>query len=151
MQTIKSLTDILDLDTVYQTRNRINAIHDILEDHIKRGDNNQLLINATGVEMLKRLQDMYESGLLLSEAADVVRSEYPLEGKERNGGELSGSEKIHTKAKEDEFYEHLMEEIEFLRSRLREKEGKEAEDKNRTSLKKELDELEEEPWWYDWL
>ncbi len=151
MKTIKKLTDILDLDTVYQTRNRINAIHDILEDHIKRGDNNQLLVNSTGVEMLKRLQDMYESGLLLDEAADIVRSEYPMEGGSGSSEDLSGSDTDQTKAGENEFRRHLIEEIEFLRSRLGEM--KEANEKKESEAFSEVDltEADGEPWWYDWL
>ena len=150
LKTIKKLTDILGLDTVYQTRNRINVIHDILEDHIRRGDNNQLLINQTGVEMLKRLQDMYESGLLLSEAAEIVRSEYPMEKDNKVGSVSSSSDTIQAKVGEEEFKKHLIEEIHFLRSRLNEKVADKSKKKDLLTKKSDM-ETEEEPWWYEWI
>jgi len=74
MHTIADLRKSLGLATTNQVRNRIDAVKDLLTDHLRRGPNNQILLTDGGVAVLRRLQDLYDSGLTISEASDVLRS-----------------------------------------------------------------------------
>jgi len=74
MNTISDLRKALGLSTTNQVRNRIEAIKDILSEYLRRGPNNQILITDDGVALLRRLQDLYDSGLTITEASDVLRS-----------------------------------------------------------------------------
>jgi len=74
MHTIADLRKSLGLSTTNQVRNRIDAVKDLLTDHLRRGPNNQILLTDDGVAVLRRLQDLYDSGLTISEASDVLRA-----------------------------------------------------------------------------
>jgi hypothetical protein len=74
MNTISDLRKALGLSTTNQVRNRIEAIKDILSEYLRRGPNNQILITDDGVALLRRLQDLYDSGLTITEASDVLHS-----------------------------------------------------------------------------
>jgi hypothetical protein len=74
MYTINDLRTRLGLSTANQVRNRIEAIKDVLIDHLRRGPNNQILIDEDGFSLLKQVQDLYDSGLTLKEASDIIRS-----------------------------------------------------------------------------
>jgi hypothetical protein len=74
MNTISDLRKILGLSTTNQVRNRIDAIKDLLSDHLRRGPNNQILLTDEGAALLRRLQDLYDSGLTITEASEVLRS-----------------------------------------------------------------------------
>ncbi len=76
MHTIADLRKSLGLSTTNQVRNRIDAIKDLLTGHLRRGPNNQILLSEAGVALLRRLQDLYDSGLTISEASDVLRASY---------------------------------------------------------------------------
>ena len=67
MYTINDLRRKLGLSTINQVRNRIDAIKDLLIDHLRRGPNNQILLTDAGLALLRRLQDLYDSGLTISE------------------------------------------------------------------------------------
>lgn len=73
MHTISSLRKTLDLATTHQVRNRIAAIKDVLSDHLRRGPNNQILVTDEGVTLLRRFQELYDSGLTMTEASEVLR------------------------------------------------------------------------------
>lgn len=74
MHSINSLRQTLGLTSANQVRNRIEAIKDLLIAHIRRGPNNQILLTDAGVELLRRLQEFYDSGLTMAEASQVLRS-----------------------------------------------------------------------------
>lgn len=74
MHSINSLRQTLGLTSANQVRNRIEAIKDVLLAHIRRGPNNQILITDAGAELLRQLQELYDSGLTMTEASDVLRS-----------------------------------------------------------------------------
>ena len=73
MHTITSLRKTLGLSTTNQVRNRIEAIRDVLGDHLRRGPNNQILLTDPGLDLLRDLQELYDSGLTMAEASDVLR------------------------------------------------------------------------------
>ncbi len=68
-----SLRKALALSTTNQVRNRIQAIRDVLEAHLRRGPNNQILLTDDGLALLRQLQELYDSGLTMTEASDVLR------------------------------------------------------------------------------
>ncbi len=74
MHTITSLRKALDLSTTNQVRNRIDAVKDVLADHLRRGPNNQILLTDEGLGTLRRLQELYDSGLTMAEASEVIRT-----------------------------------------------------------------------------
>jgi len=87
MHTIASLRKTLDLSTTNQVRNRIDAIKDLLADCLRRGPNNQILISDEGAELLRQLQDLYDSGLTMTEASSVLKAKTY----EKGGTAMSGS------------------------------------------------------------
>ncbi len=42
--------------------------------HIRRGPNNQILLTDAGAELLRHLQELHDSGLTMTEASDILRS-----------------------------------------------------------------------------
>jgi len=74
MHTIPNLRKALGLTTANQVRNRIEAIKDLLAGDLRRGPNNQILVSDGGLELLRRLQELYDSGLTLTEASEVLRA-----------------------------------------------------------------------------
>lgn len=152
MQTIKQLCDTLGLDTVHQARNRVKEIEDMIDDHLKRGENNQLLITEEGVEILKTLQDLYESGLLLSEAANVLRSDLDLgdQQEKHTSSEPYGTVSDSTKRCQDQqtdLIKHLQEEIQFLRRLLGQNKSMTENKSSPSSSEEPLD----KKWWTEWV
>jgi len=74
MHSINSLRQTLGLTSANQVRNRIEAIKDLLIAHIRRGPNNQILLTDAGAELLRRLQELYDNGLTMTEASEVLRA-----------------------------------------------------------------------------
>ena len=73
MHSINGLRQTLGLTSANQVRNRIEAIKDLLIAHIRRGPNNQILVTDAGAELLRRLQELYDSGLTIAEASELLR------------------------------------------------------------------------------
>jgi len=118
MHTINDLRKLLGLTTTNQVRNRIEAIKDVLSDHLRRGPNNQILITEGGVELLRRLQNLYDSGLTITEASEVIRSSSLIDSSLENRAP-SGFVQKQVNAKErGELIAALKEEIAFLRERV---------------------------------
>jgi hypothetical protein len=74
MHTITGLRRALGLTTANQVRNRIEAVRDVLEPHLRRGPNNQILLTDEGLAVLRQLQELYDSGLRMNEASDILRA-----------------------------------------------------------------------------
>jgi len=74
MHTIPNLRKALGLTTANQVRNRIEAIKDLLAGDLRRGPNNQILVSDAGLDLLRRLQELYDSGLTLTEASEILRA-----------------------------------------------------------------------------
>ena len=73
MHTISMLRRTLGLSSNNQVRNRIERIRDLLSQYIRRGPNNQIFLTDPGLDLMKQLQELYDTGLTLSEASDVLR------------------------------------------------------------------------------
>ncbi len=74
MYTISMLRRSLGLSSDNQVRNRIERIKGLLTEHIRRGPNNQIFLTDPGLELMKQFQELYDSGLTLTEASNVLAS-----------------------------------------------------------------------------
>ena len=74
MYTINDLRKLLGLSTANQVRNRIEAVKDLIAAELRRGPNNQILVTDAGLSVLRRLQELYDSGLTITQASDVLRA-----------------------------------------------------------------------------
>ncbi len=125
MYSIGELVRLLGLKTETQVRNRIEAIRDLIEPHLQRGPNNRILVDERGLELLRALQALCESGKTVKEAAKYLHaSAEPTEKK---------PEKSRSEAETHELLRHLEEEIRFLRRVLLE-----------AGVRRP------EPWWKEW-
>ncbi len=118
MHTISSLRKTLDLATTHQVRNRIDAIKDVLADHLRRGPNNQILITDEGATLLRQLQELYDSGLTITEASAVLRAKTSAQASTETGVSprfVSHDTKPHETASAANV---LRQEIAFLRKRV---------------------------------
>lgn len=73
MHTISMLRRTLGLSSDNQVRNRIERIKDLLSEHIRRGPNNQIFLTDPGLDLMKQFQELYDTGLTLAEASQVIR------------------------------------------------------------------------------
>ena len=139
MHSISSLRQSLGLTSANQVRNRIDAIKDLLIAHIRRGPNNQILLTDAGAELLRRLQELYDSGLTMTEASEILRANlYKKESTEK-----TVSRRIAANgAKPDQtgpLVAALREEVAYLRQRVADLEQR---------LRSEGEaEHEPSPWW----
>lgn len=148
MKSVRQLKDILGLDTIHQTRNRIKAVEDVIQPYVKRGENNEILVGEEGVTILTKLQDLYESGLLLSEAAEVVRSDYLPDEEDDIDTDSYGSTSIQTKAKSKvDLIDYLLEELEFQRELILNL----ASSGDEGGTEEERDVNNKDKWWLEWM
>jgi len=85
MYTIVALKKALGLATTNQVRNRIEAIKDALSADLRRGPNNQILVTEAGLETLRGLQALCDTGLRLAEASEIIASKQRLDDDSRSG------------------------------------------------------------------
>lgn len=121
MYSVGDLVRILGLRTETQVRNRIEAVRDILEPHLSRGPNNRILVDERGLEVLRALQALCESGKTVKEAAKTLRENFVPERESR------AAEPPDTR-----LLRRLEEEIRFLRRLIL------------------AGRREERPWWERW-
>jgi len=145
MKSVRQIKDILGLDTIHQARNRIKAVEEVIQPYMKRGENNEILVGEEGISVLSKLQDLYESGLLLSEAAEVIKSDNSSKKEEEDDMD-SYTSTINRNKPDTAMIDYLMEEINFQRDlilAMAEGETERGEDK--------LSPEEEDKWWTEWL
>jgi len=148
MKSVRQLKEVLGLNTIHQTRNRIKAVEEVIQPYVKRGENNEILVGEEGVTILTKLQDLYESGLLLSEAAEVVRSDYLPEEDDDYDTDSYSTVSIKTKPKSRiDLIDYLMEELEFQRELLLNLSGSEKE----AGFDKDKGNKNEDKWWLEWI
>ena len=116
MYTVPELVRILGLSTENQVRNRIEAIRDLLAADIRRGANNQLLITERGLDTLKALQELCETGHTLKEASNILRYSFDQEAK--SGIPAVGKSGPDPDEGWRELVVHLAEQVRALEQRL---------------------------------
>ena len=118
MHSINSLRQTLGLTSANQVRNRIEAIKDLLIAHIRRGPNNQILLTDAGAELLRRLQELHDSGLTMTEASEILRANIYKKGSTDEPASHRSAQ-IDTKPSQtDPLIATLREEVAFLRQRV---------------------------------
>ena len=148
MKSVRQLKDILGLNTVHQTRNRIKAVKSVIEPYMKRGENNEILIGDEGITILTKLQDLYESGLLLSEAAEVIRSDYLPDEDNNTNTDSYSSVKYHSKPRQEvDLVDYLIDELEFQRELILNLTGSES----KGNMEKNDNDAIEDKWWMEWI
>jgi len=142
MHTISSLRKTLGLATTNQVRNRIDSIRDVLAPYLRRGPNNQLLVGDEGVALLRQLQELYDSGLRMTEASEVLKAKsYSIDS--LNVPVSSGSAPTRTAPQEgaQRLVRSLQDEIAFLRHRVAILEDRLSHETAQS------DDQKREPWW----
>lgn len=125
MHTISSLRKALGLSTANQVRNRLDAVRDVLEPHLRRGPNNQILVADEGLALLRQLQELIDSGLRLTEASDVLRAtSVPISSIRATVSSGSASTGAQRSEGDRELAVALRSEIAFLRARVVELESR---------------------------
>lgn len=118
MYTISDLRKLLGLETANQVRNRISAIRDILSSCLRHGPNNQILITKEGLGLLRQLQQLYDTGLTLHEASDVIQQSRGVNTP--TGGHIAGGSAQNpvNREQQNQLVAILRDEIAFLRKRV---------------------------------
>lgn len=93
MHDIENLSAILGL-TPSQVRRRLADLHDLLQDHIKQGKRNKIIVDDAGLEILRRIAEYEKQGLSLSECKAIVKEELKGDQKSPIVSEDSASEKV---------------------------------------------------------
>jgi polyhydroxyalkanoate synthesis regulator phasin len=140
MHSINGLRQTLGLTSANQVRNRIEAIKDLLIAHIRRGPNNQILLTDAGAELLRRLQELHDNGLTMTEASEVLRSSIY---KHERTAEAVSQHIAPNAVKPDQTASRvtaLREEVAFLRQRVAYLEAR--------LLSEGEAERESTPWWH---
>jgi len=150
--TVSQLAEILNLETENQARNRINALRDQLQGHLRRGPNNQLLVTEAGLDLLHSLQALCETGYILKDAAALVRHEQdahdvslrspcsaasPYQTKPGGTGKLAGEEQTDP-AGWTTLVQYLAEQVRTLEARVAALEARAGRPDGQT------------PWWERW-
>ena len=155
--TVEELRTILGLESINQVRNRIAALEDLLEGHIRRGSNYQLIIDDSGIVLLRRLEDLHKGGLTLKEAADRIRQEIEDNSQKMLGANLDEPGETRTIhelreiiARQDREIERLVSELERLHRQLEIKD--QQIDRLHDLLNRQLPGRRErgKPWWQFW-
>jgi hypothetical protein len=119
MNTIGDLRKALGLGTDNQVRNRIEAIKDLLYPYLRRGPNNQILVADPGVSLLRELQDLYDSGLTITQASSILATKRDYKD---SIAPVVSDGFVTNASKHDEtgrIIQLLQEEIAFLRERVK--------------------------------
>ncbi|MFQ5796517.1 MAG: hypothetical protein ACE5JP_15910 [Candidatus Bipolaricaulia bacterium] len=74
MHTIRQLSGILGL-SVNQVRNRIDALSSEFKRYTRRGQNNRLIVDSTGLKLLQRVVELEQTGQAMNEAVEAVKRE----------------------------------------------------------------------------
>ncbi len=118
MYTINDVKKLLGLSTSNQARNRIEAIKDLLAGEMRRGPNNQILLTDAGLRLLRRLQDLYDSGLTITQASEVMRSNSDYNNYQDKGVSPGFITNQTNAGAPEQLIAALRDEIMFLRTRV---------------------------------
>lgn len=114
MLSIKDLADALGLSPS-QVRRRLTAFDGVIDDYCKRGKKSKILVNSSGLELLKRLETLCKEGLTIEEAAKEIEDEIG-NNDSANHREVNDNEEL-LKAQINQ----LQSEVRYLRKKLDEK------------------------------
>lgn len=118
MYTISDLRKLLGLETANQVRNRISAIRGILTSSLRHGPNNQILLTKAGLDLLRQLQGLYDTGLTLREASDVIQHTLAANGVTVSQDSRAFTQNQVNLEQQNQVVAILRDEIAFLRKRV---------------------------------
>lgn len=126
MYSIKDLADLLNLSTD-QVRNRLDVLGPTLDQFTKRGAKNKILIDNSGLELLRKVLDLEDEGLSFKEIQSRLNQELSDNGQEPKTT-LDQAELIKEKDRSinrlEEQIEELRQDKRFLQDRVTELETK---------------------------
>ena len=145
MYTINDLRKLLGLSTANQVRNRIEAVKDLIAAELRRGPNNQILVTDAGLSVLRRLQELYDSGLTITQASDVLRASGDINAIKPNQGSPGLTQNRAEQNVNEALIAALRDEIAFLRERVAYLEARLAQEREERRVGREWwEELKEE-------
>ena len=119
MHTITMLRRALGLSSDNQVRNRMERIKDLLVEHIRRGPNNQIFLTEPGLEIMKQFQELYDTGLTLTEASNVMRTKHINYASSESSGSLRSRQNDHKPdQRESNLTSALLEEMVLIRTHI---------------------------------
>ena len=107
--------------TERQVYRRISGVRPVLADHIRKGENNKLLLDGSAIEILRKVEDHRKEGLTVSQSMERIRDSISGNQPENTGKpvenvpEISGPWQLVIAAK-DEMIAAQREEIAHLRA-----------------------------------
>jgi len=131
MHSIKELADILGY-SVYQLRDRLDLLRPWFDQYTQRGKKNKILVDGSGLEILRRFKDMEDSGVSLKEIPEKIQTELNRDkinqGKSSSGKDTQVSQNTNQtdlngdqNSEKDKRIEELQEQVEYLRKQIERK------------------------------
>jgi len=117
MLSVKDLSDALGMSE-HSVRRRIDALDGVLDDHIKRGDQQKIQVDSGGLEILRQLESLREEGLTIDEAVEEIREET---GKNGSDNSSQSSANVREGEVDPKYVDQLERENRFLREQLEKK------------------------------
>lgn len=118
MHSIKELADILGL-TSNQVRLRLNKLRPILSEGIRKEDNNKLLVDDNGLEILKRTKSLEEDNIPLNEIPERIQEE--LKNPEEEASTDSTQPDKNLIQQKERQIDRLKQEIDYLKIQIEKK------------------------------
>ncbi|MBS3765140.1 hypothetical protein KGY71_01335 [Candidatus Bipolaricaulota bacterium] len=152
MHSIKELADILGY-SVYQLRDRLDQLRPWFDQYIQRGEKNKILIDGSGLEVLRRFKDMEDRGVSLKEIPEKIQTELNKDKVKQKDGSSGKNTQVSQNTNQTDLdrdqntekgkrIEELQEQVEYLRKQI-EKKDKIIQEKDE-QLHRYLPEPEEE-------
>jgi len=107
-----------------QVYRRVSAVRSVLSDHIRKGENNRLLLDGSAVEILRAVEDYRKAGYSVSQSIERIRDSISGNEGENTGKPEESSSPITDSltraliAEKDERIRELRERVEFLEARI---------------------------------
>lgn len=131
MHSLKELADILGY-SVYQLRDRLDQLRPWFEQYIQRGEKNKILVDGSGLEILRRFKDMEDKGVSLKEIPDKIQTELNGENAKSNKSRPEKDTQVsqstnqtdlngYQNGEKDKRIEELRDQVEYLRKQVEKK------------------------------
>lgn len=111
MLDINDLADALGLSKP-QVRRRLRALDGIINNHLSRGQNQKVLVDSGGLEILKRLETYRQEGVTTDQAVDRINEELTNSGSVKHSQTTDNTELLERQIRQ------LQSEVGYLRKQL---------------------------------
>jgi len=131
MHSIKELADILGY-SVYQLRDRLDLLRPWFDQYTQRGEKNKILVDGSGLEILRRFKGMEDRGVSLKEIPDKIQTELNSNKLNQEKSSLEKNKQVsqninqtdlngNQNTEKDKRIEELREQVEYLRKQVEKK------------------------------